>query len=442
VIRPESASSRRCARPSSWRVCASALAITLLLGGAARAEGPGIKLGEALVFHPGLALGVGYDTNVFYASGNPGDPTTGAAYIDLRPNLDLATLSTQRGGNTPHTLDFRLHLGSSMRFLLSGDPNINRHYGINLDGGFAFAILPFGNYGLDIFDNYVRTSTPPYSTTQTNSNINTDQNQVGLRLHLRPGGQRLEIAAQYMFGIYFFEGPPFNGANDLTNDFQLRASWKFFPKTALYLQASEQINTYVNNVAGTTPPTAYPFRVVLGVIGLITAKLSVNLNVGYGNSFTQSNVNQPMTGSYNNAVGLVELTWKPTLVTNLSLGYRHDFSQAVIGTYFDLDAAFVSLSQLIWRVTGLVRFGWERREYHGTLLPYGLANDDTNPRIDNLLVFHIELTLPIKDWLYISLGDDLQRNFSGCVFSGTTVNAPAACDYFRDDVWLRLGVAY
>jgi hypothetical protein len=352
----------------------SAIVVAMALASTAHAEGPGIKLGEALVLHPGVALGLGYDTNLFYSSDTPGDPATGVAYIAVRPAVDLATLSAQRGGGTPHTLDFRLHMGADVRALLSGDSSVNQHWSVNLESGMVLALFPFGNYALDLFNNYVRSSVPPYNVTRTSDNINSDQNQLGLRLKLRPGGQRLEIAVQYMFAFYLFEGGLFSDKNDLINSFQLRVSWKFFPKTALYLQASEDINSYITQ-GGATPPTAFPFRVVLGVIGLITAKLSVNANIGYANSFTQSNANQPNAASYNMVIGLIEGTWKPTLTTSVSLGYRHDFVQALIGTFYEL----------------------------------------------------------------ISVGDDLEKNFSNCVLLGPT---PVPCSYFRDDVWLRLGVAY
>src|SRR5262245_33150481 len=95
-------------------------ALALVAGpGAARAEGPGIKLGESLVLHPGFGLLAGYDSNVLYSASN--EPVTGAFYIGLRPVVDLSTLSLQRGGGSDaRTLDFRLHLGSSMRFLITG----------------------------------------------------------------------------------------------------------------------------------------------------------------------------------------------------------------------------------------------------------------------------------------------------------------------------------
>ena len=416
---------------------ARCLLAALLVSSVARAEGPGIKLSDSLVLHPGIAIGAGYDNNIFYTTDNP----TGAFYLDVRPALDLATLSLQRGGDQPHDVDFRLHLGSSMRFLLSGNSGINEHYGINLEGGASVSFFPFGNYSFDLFDNYTRTSQPPYGQVYTNENINYDQNQLGLRLRIKPGGQRLEIAVQYLFGLFLFESPAiFTTKDDIINDFQLRVSWKFFPKTALYLQASEQANTYINQ-GPNTPPSAFPFRIVLGVIGLLTPTVSVNLNVGYANSFTQSNANYMNTQSYNNAIGTLELKWKPTLGTDLTIGYRHDLAQALIGTFYMLDTAYASLSQMIWRLTGVLRFSYERRAFSGDLTPDFQTNNDANPRVDNLFFFHVELTLPIKDWLYFTAGDDIGYNSSNCAFVVTAAQ-PIACNYFRNDVWLRAGVAY
>jgi hypothetical protein len=423
------------------RSLARATALLACLAASARAEGPGVKLGEALVLHPGLALGAGYDSNLFYASGNPGDPTTGVGYVSIRPVVDLATLSLQRGGDTPHTLDFRLHAGMNIRLLTTGDPNLTQHYSVDVDSGMALSVFPFGNYTFDLFDNYTRLSVPPYNTVKFPGNINSDQNQLGLRLRLRPGGQRLEFGIQYVFGLYFFEGGPFAGKNNLSHDFQLRISWKFFPKTALYLQASESIYSYVNNDVN-TPPSAFPFRVVLGMIGLITSKLTVNANIGYGNTFTTKNMANPVEQFNSVPIGLIEGTWKPTLQTSVSLGYRHDFAQSLIGTYYELNSAYLALSQLLWRITGTLRVGWEMRQFHGNVLVDGLTNDAMNPRLDNLIFAHLELTLPIKDWLFVSVGDDLSKNFSNCSLATMAGPIPLACEYFRNDVWGRIGVAY
>ncbi len=431
------------------RLPSAALVLTLLAASAARAEGPGLMVSDSLVLHLGLAIGVGYDSNVFFQSGNPNDSGVGAAYLPARPTIDLATRSVQRGGAEPHTLDFRLHLGSDIRALASTDPNVYSHWSAGIDAGIAATIFPQGATTFDIFDTYSRVSTPPYRSVinpgTASGNINYDMNQLGLRLRLRPGGQRLEIGAQYVLGFYLFENPEFRGKDFISNDFQLRASWKFFPKTALYLNAQETLYTYVVQDAN-TPPSAYPLRVVLGIIGLITAKLEINANVGYGNSFTQAGgSNYPSSPSYNNAIGQVELKWKPTLLTSVVVGYRHDFPQALVGTFYDLDTAYAGVQQQIWRFVLGLRGAWERRAYHGDLGPDGLVNNENDQRVDDVLMLHLQLDLPIRDWLYASIGDDLAKNRSTCALTPPMGGAPAIlepCSYFRNDVWLRFGVTY
>lgn len=412
------------------------LGLSALCALPARAEGPGILLGERLVFHPGIAVGAGYDSNVYYGDApraGQKDARVAQPYFYFRPLLDLATLSPQRGGLTPHTIDFRLHAALPVRFLL---PGALTNYSIDAEGGLALTIFPFGNYTFDLFDNFTRVSQTPYNGEP--ENINSDRNQLGLKLRLKPGGQRLEIGLQYTFGLYFFEAPPpmsqndFTAKNSFSNDFQLRVSWKFFPKTALYLNAGDTVTSYVNQNVN-TPPTMYPFRVVLGVIGLITPTLSVNVNAGYGNPFSQAKTGYAQDYT-SKAVALVEGTWKPTLVTGLTLGYKRDFLQALIGTYLDVDSAYLSLSQLIWRVTALVRFSYDHRAFQGNA-----ANDrQPNGRVDHLIGAHVQLDLAIRDWFAISLGDDINYNKSNCDM-GSNIEP---CNYFRNDVWLRLAVAY
>src|SRR5689334_20134645 len=75
------------------------------------AEGRGVALGERLVLHPGIGAEIRYDSNVFYEASNEKQ----AALLRMTPYLDLATRPVQRGGNTPHMIDFRLHAGLDYR---------------------------------------------------------------------------------------------------------------------------------------------------------------------------------------------------------------------------------------------------------------------------------------------------------------------------------------
>lgn len=450
-----------------WRTLASLLlAAAAVVGGASNAraqstapavgEGPGVKISDSLVMHPGIALGFGFDDNFFYATGagsNIGDDTrTGLFYTAVRPGLDIATRPAARGGGTPHAVDFRLHLGAPMRFLLSSQSLYTKHYQIGIDGGLLLSLFPFGEWSFDLFDNFLRTSEPPYSlvaanfTQSASGNINRDNNLAGIRLRWKPGGQRFETTVQYAFGVNYFESQALATKSSLTNDFQLRLKWNFFPKTALYLSATETINSFINSGTN-TPPSAYPFRVFLGMIGLISSKFEVNAYVGYGNSFTGSNVAYPNSVSYNNAIGSLEFTWHPGTFTLLNLGYRHDFGQSLIGTYMDLDDAWLSFGQAIWKFNLSLRGGYQHRAFHGNLTQDGLRNGSGSPadadnggvnRTDHLLTGHAQIDFPIREWLYTSAGYDITKNFSDCQF----VKGIFGCSYLRNDVWLRMSVAY
>ena len=55
-----------------------------------------------------------------------------------------------------------------------------------------------------------------------------------------------------------------------------------------------------------------------------------------------------------------------------------------------------------------------------------------------LIRFHLQFDFQIKEYLALSLAEHIDRNFSNCV------QAPSGppCNYFRNDVWGRIGVAY
>lgn len=399
-----------------------------------RGEGPGFKVGHSLVLHPGFALIAGHDSNILYS--NAADPDVMGPYIALRPMLDLATRPPDRGGNAPHTLDFRLHIGGSFRFYMTGDQQFNKqHITEDLDASLLLTLFPFGNWVFDIYDNYGRLSTPPYFRILRPGNVNTDRNDLGLRLRWRPGGRRLEVSLQYQFGLYAFEPDPvsslFADKNYLSNDIQLRISWKFFPKTSIYLNFQETIYTYFNR-GQATPADNYPFRAVFGLMGLITPKLTVNINAGYANGF------YAYGPSPENATVLASGTWSPTLRTQLSLVYNHDFNVSLVGSYQDLDRIQLTLSQMIWRILGTLRVAWEERRYQGNLQPDGVVNG----RTDDLLLLHLDFSFPIKPWLFVAVGDDVELNFSNCRFIINGAPSAVACDYKRNDFWGRLTVTY
>ena len=440
--------------PAVVRAQLAGQGIASLYGGPVHSEGPGIKISDSLVLHPGIQIGAGFDSNLFAAASG----AIGAAYFMARPHLALSTLPPQRLGDSPRTLEFRLHLAAGLRlpFALGGANQseiLKNNYSVDVDGGIALSFFPRGAYAFDILANYARTSQLPWAISSNRSNINRDNARLALGLKLRPGGRRFEILIQYVPGLSMFESPTISGErgytekNLVTNDIQLRLAWKFFPKTALYLNAHESIQTYVSPGCS-TPPNSYPVRAVLGMIGLITTKLSVDVNVGYGNTLIPSG-NAAGNCGYDAAtdhkvVASLVVNWRPTLLTNLQLGFRQDFGPALVGRYYDFSSPYLFAVQQIWRLQLGARLSYEYRKYSGRLAPDGLSSgaNGIGERADHILALHTQLDLPIKDYLFVGVGYDLTFNKAdNCGIRGGGGGAEP-CNYLRNDVWLRLGVAY
>ena len=411
---------------------------------AVHAEGPGIRLGDRLVLHPGIGVEFRYDTNVFF---QPPGSETGAFLLRVLPSLDLATRPGVRGGGAPHAIDFRFHAGADYNEFLTGDSTISRHRAIGVQAGALLTILPSYPFSIDLFDNYIRLVQAPFSPSHLD-NISRDTNEVGVRFRYRPGGGRLELDLSYAFGVDFFEETQFTDLNVFYHKIELRASWKFLPKTAVWIDVSETPYTYLNQGPGTLQhPNSYPLRVDAGLSGLITTKLSLNVWIGYGNGFYQPIASQPVTAANpNSVIAGLSLTWKPTVLSTGTLGYRHDFANSVLGSYYDVDQVYIGWSQLIWRFTGSFRLAYSNIRYQGIEAATGLVDAANNPltsRTDNYLNLDVRVDYPFRDWLIASLGYTLQYNNTAAHLAASAPNAiPLPLDYLKNEVWLRLSVLY
>jgi hypothetical protein len=402
---------------------------------AARAEGPGIKLGDHLLLHLGLAAEFRYDSNVFFQT----DTSTGAFLFRLLPSVDLATRRARGGGGK---VDFRLHAGMAYSEFISERDQTARHRSVGVDAGALLTLFPDGRFNFSLFDNYVRTSQPPYSN-QT-YNLDRDSNQLGLRIRYSPGGRRLTLALSYTFGLDFFETPVLRPFDLYTHAIALHVAWKFFPKTSLYLAANETIHQYahpeINSGANDfLRHNSYPFHVELGVMGLITVKLTLNAWVGYGNAFF---VEGP---SANTAVGGFNLAWRPTMLSVGTIGYKFDFSNSLIGNYYDGHQVFISWTQLIWRFTAAARLAYNHLTYEG-VDPTSGGDPMTLQRIDDFVAFDLRLDYPFKPWLIASAGYNLQYNHTDARLQfQEDPMAPIQfipLGYLKNEVWLRLAVLY
>jgi len=402
-------------------------------GGADLGGTNGIRLGQTWVLHLGIGIETGWDSNLFYEADTATTHPSNAFYLRLTPGFNLTTRPRQ--GQAPFQFDF--HGGLGYVEYLTTNAAIQSHRQFNVDAGILAAFFQNSPYNFVLFDNYVRTTVPPYSAGTTN--FDRDTNQLGTRVNLSPGGGRLTFNVGYVFGIDYFENARLSDFDLQYHRFDLRASWRFFPKTALYLAADETINVYPHPGSG-AHPDSYPLHVMLGMQGLITPKLTVNAWIGYGNGFYQwSAAIMVPHENPNTAIGGLSLTWKPTMLSTGTVGYQHDFQNSLLGAYYDEDMAYISWTQLVWRFTGFIRAQYTNMRFKG-VQPQQATTDGT----DNNFMLNVRVDFPFKDWLIGSVGYDFYLNRSDrmIINGGAATPATVPVDYTKHVVYLRLSFQY
>jgi len=395
-------------------------------------EGPGLKLSDSLVFHPGIAVEGRYDSNVFYAEDN----TRGAPYMRLIGHLHLATLPPQRltdgaGKVSKQTVDFRLKTAVSFREYFSDVPAVKDQRALEVDAGIGLTLFPEGMFSFSLIDDFARTVTAPNA--EIRDTFTRDTNRATARFKLTPGGGRLSFALGYSFNIDLFENAELAGLNRLYHEIALNSKWKILPKSAIVLDISEQIYDYYDKGGsnfGFVKNDSYPFRVSAGFVGLITPRLSAIVKLGYGNSFHPSG-----TTSYSMILATAELGYQFSPFAKLRFGYNHDFYDSLFGNYFTDEKIYLRYdhmiaSRFLLHLDGSYRY----RDYGGL---------EGVPNVTELTAHVVALGLgfdwQIKEWIYVGIGYDLQLNN---VASGPKNVNIFAADYSKHQVFGKVGVSY
>jgi hypothetical protein len=396
-------------------------------------EGPGIKLGESLVFHPGIAIEGAFDSNPFYRDGS-----NAAGYLHLVPHLDLSTLPPQRrtdgdGAVAPQKVDFRFKTALGYREYLTSDATIQAQRALEVDSGLLLALFPQGVFSFELGDDFARTVTGLYA--EVASSLGRDTNRVVARFRFAPGGGRLTFGLSYAFNFDIFEDANLGGANRLFHEIALNAKWKILPKTAVTLDVTEQIYDYYDPTGGVYGTNAAlqnvsskPLRIYAGLVGLITARLSTVLKLGYGNGFYDKGT------SYNMLLALAELGYQFGPFAKMKLGFEHGFQDSIYGNYFTDERAYLGYDHLIAQRVILHLLGdYRYRNYSG--LPAGVVSLK-----QNIVSLDVGADYQIKDWIYVGLGYNLQvQNRIAGPQDGVLGYAPS---FVKHQVLARVGVSY
>lgn len=442
-------------------VMAGCALLSVALAVPAAAQGPGLRVGE-LEIHPTVWLSGGYDSNFFLEadSGEASGPNP-AGILQAGLGLALANRSPNKVGLFLESkLAYRQVLflqedtqGGQVRNEVIDAQNAVDYADVNL--GVAF--LPRSTFTVELHEDFRYSERPAYDAVDVGFKQLT--NSAGVDLRFRPGeraepeSRAFETRLGYRFELQrYLEGDRV-GAERAEKDghrMQLLTRWRFLPKTALlldtrfkiidYRRPSDRVVTDGDEVVTVAGPDrdSKPLRIVAGVQGLVTRRVSVVLKAGYANTFNVEG------DSYNGPVGVAEVQYVVEPSLKARLGYEHDgrdssWSNFVVvdKVYGELELFFLSQFRL-----GLgSEFGYYRFSESGAPV-FGEARE-TIEREDPVFASRVSFGYLPRDWLLVEASWLYEENFSdqfqADIETEGVLNLPA---YSRHLVLLKTAVNY
>jgi len=398
----------------------------------------GVQLSDSTLMHAGVGSEIGYDSNVYYTDTASG-ATTGAGILRILPFIEITNAS--RTGEAPSSVYFDANASLLYREYIASDqiaPNVKRAFmpSVGVSGEFG------GNQALDLTlaDSFTRIEDPPYGLTGgvNNEPIIRNSNQAFAQLRLMPGGGRLQGVIRYTNGIDIFGDTTqtYDFADSMSHELMLDFSWKWLPKTAIFVQARQGYVQYFHP-NGINKSSSFPLHAIVGLRGLITEKLTLALSIGYTNGFYSDS--RSTGGFLGSSYAAADVTYHPLLTTIVMLGYRHDFQNSVISNFYYVDGVYATIQQqLLARISLSLSGRWEHRNFQFINVPVGSANTALS-RVDDFFQVGATADVSIKAGFYAGVGYSLLANKSDFV---ATMAGQLSPQYVKHQVFGRLGVTY
>lgn len=379
----------------------------------------GIQVSDGLLLHAGIGAEAGYDTNVYYDSTKP----LGSSIFRVLPYAELSNATR----NGPVTSRLTFDARAALQYRHYGNSDIRSTYADawNPNAGLSLS-LGGAQFGLGVADVFARIEEAPYATggvPQTGA-IQRTNNQASIEGRWSPGGGRLSSVLRYTNMVDVFD-QSYAFANAVTNTLMLDISWKWLPKTGVFVNVQQSYIDYYNH--GSTPKSdAYPLTATAGLRGLLTPKTSVLLGLGYTNAFYSSGGSTQ--GFLGNSYANLTVTVLPTQLSRVVLGARHDFVNAVISNFAYDDTVYVSYVQQLAGRLGLdLSARYAHLDYGGTFV-----DPVQQGRVDNLFQVGATIDYFLRNWAYLGVGYSVVDNRSNI----------ATDSYLKQQVFARLGVTY
>jgi hypothetical protein len=394
----------------------------------------GIQVSDGVLMHVGAGAEGGYDSNVFYTDANP----TGSQIY--RASLFGSLTNGTRTG-LAKTLSFDARAGVLYRRYQSDDPGLNGYRDAWMPTAGLALSAGTGQIGFGLADTFARIEEAPYAS--GSPVIIRNNNQASVEGRWSPGGGRLTGTLRYTNMVDVFSSGGYGYADSDTNMFMLDASWKWLPKTAVFVNAQQGYVFYLNqslaNQAGKA--SSFPLQIAAGLRGLLTQKTSAVLALGYMNSFYSSGAS---TGGFlGSTYADLSFTLRATELSRFVAGYRHDFQNSIISAFYYAESVYASyVQQIAGRLALDVSGRYIYKNYQGLL-----ANTGTSARTDNFFQVGATLDYFVRNWMYAGLGyalliNDANLTPAAAAPGGAPPPTPNSANYVKQQVFVRLGLTY
>lgn len=385
----------------------------------------GIQVSEGVLLHVGAGVEGGYDSNVFYSESGTevGSPLL---RIGLFGDMSNATRTGAVG-----KVMFDVRAGLVYRRYQSDNVNVQNFNAWMPTAGLGLS-TGGGQFSFALADTFVRIEDPPY-TVSFGAPITRYNNQASVEGRWSPGGGRITTTLRYTNMVDIFQDT-YQYASTDTNILMLDGAWRWLPKTAVFLTASQGYVFYLNNAQATAAnkSSSYPLTLTTGMRGLLTEKTSAILALGYTNGFYSNGASTG--GFWGSTFAELSFTLRPTALSRIVAGYRHDFQNQVISSFSYNETAYASYVQQIAGRLALDLSGrYVHRDYGGAFVDMTPTQPSSQAgRVDNFVQGGASLDYFVRNWIYGGVAYAVLSNSSNI----------ASVEYLKQQVFVRLGITY
>lgn len=367
----------------------------------------GIFAAAALVAAPSAAFAqqtiVEQDTGIRIGSGrlNP--------YFEFESTYDsMAGVITNEQGEAEGKGDVILHIRPGIRFEAPSDKlqlSLKAYYDYNAymgaedealteqskstaDIDFSALFNRDGNVRFEVTDRFVRSDRTSNLSLGVNSISN--RNDASARVTaIRKGAW--SITPSYTLTTETFErvDGAFNEAvyeryNHLQHTGRLDARYTIAPQTALLLNAGVSFRSYTADLENKADDVGAA-RILVGVGGSLLPKLGYTAKVGYGSQFGLDDAADGSTRGFSGALGLAELAYRPTELSEIRVGYARSFESDPNYDYYSDDRVYLESALALSSALGL------RAGISYDAIGYGrlLFQSEAGEREDSIFRFHV-----------------------------------------------------